>query len=60
MMINKRILISVYCILIQHGYHVFCRLIPKGAIAAQEWYFILSDQVHHFKEEIHYREIMEY
>jgi len=36
MIVNERIPISIYCIVIQHGYHCFCRLIPKGAVATQE------------------------
>jgi len=33
---SKIILISVYCTLIQHGYHVFCSLIPKEAVATKK------------------------
>jgi len=47
-MSNKRILVSVYCILIQHGYHVFCRLIPKGAVATQEYSHIFHQLIESF------------
>jgi len=40
MTLNEVILISVYCIVIQHGYHIFCGLIPKGAVATQECIFL--------------------
>jgi len=36
MTVNKIILISVDCLVLQHGNHVCCCLIPKGAVATQE------------------------